>query len=89
MIILWQFEECEDSQPVRARLTELAVDFICVNAPKGHSEKDDVMRRLFGSAQTPALWDTQSGMLAQGQRQCLNYVNEKFRRHVQPVTAGA
>jgi hypothetical protein len=78
MIILWQFEDCEDSQPVRARLTALAVDFVAINAPEGHPEKDAVMKKLFGSARTPALWDTQTGALVQGERACLEYVGQAF-----------
>ncbi len=75
MIILWQFEECENSQPVRAWLTKLGVDFIAINAPEGHPEKDVVMEKLFRSAQTPALWDTRTGALVQGERACLEYIN--------------
>jgi len=57
-------------------MTELAADFIAVNAPEGHPEKDQVMARLFGSAKTPALWDTRSGALVQGRDACLAYVNK-------------
>ena len=74
MIILWQFEECENSQPVRAKLTEMAIDFIAVNAPAGHREKDLVMEKLFGSNKTPAIWNTQTGDLIQGREECIDYV---------------
>jgi len=76
MIVLWQFEDCENSEPVRTRLTAQGVDFIAINAPKGHPEKDRMMRKLFGSAKTPALWDTQSGRLAQGTAKCLRLLDE-------------
>ncbi|MCE5280183.1 MAG: glutaredoxin domain-containing protein [Planctomycetaceae bacterium] len=79
MLVLFQFEECENSQPVRRRLTELGVDFVSINAPQGHPEKDQVMTRLFGSAKTPALWDTRTGALVQGEQSCLEYVNEHWR----------
>ena len=82
MIILWQFEDCENSQPVRALLTELAADFVAINAPQGHGEKDCVMQKLFGSAKTPALWDTRTGELVQGQQECLDYIHERV---VQPA----
>lgn len=79
MIVLWQFEECEHSQPVRQELTRLGVDYVAVNAPKGRPEKDEIMVKLFGSAKTPALWDTQTGQLVQGQRQCIQYVRMKHQ----------
>lgn len=75
MIVLFQFEDCEDSQPVRRRLTELAVDFVAIDASEGHPEKDQVMVKLFGSARTPALWDTRTGALVEGREACLAYVN--------------
>ena len=74
MIILWQFEECGNSRPVRERLTEWGMDFVAINAPEGHPEKDHVMRKLFGSAKTPALWDTRTGALVQGQQECIDYL---------------
>ncbi|MCE5327092.1 MAG: hypothetical protein LLG01_11840 [Planctomycetaceae bacterium] len=75
MIILFQFEGCESSQPVRQRLTELAIDFIAVNAPEKHPEKDQVMVKLFGSAKTPALWDTMAGALVMGREECLKHLD--------------
>lgn len=78
MLVLWQFEQCEDSAPVRARLTELAIDFIAINAPQGHAEKDEVMKRLFGSAKTPSLWDTQTGKLLQGRDRCIDYLQSEY-----------
>jgi poly(3-hydroxybutyrate) depolymerase len=77
MLVLWQFEECEHSQPVRAKLTELGIDFIAINAPEGLPEKDAVMVALFGSAETPAMWDTQTGALVQGEGNCLEYLERK------------
>lgn len=74
MIILFQFEQCPDTFAVRRKLTARAIDFIVVNAPPGHPEKDDVMMKLFGSAEVPALWDTRTGALIQGERECEDYV---------------
>lgn len=83
MLIFWQFEECENSAPVRARLTELGLDFVAINAPRGHPEKDQVMEKLFGSARTPAIWDTQTGRLLSGTSRCLSYIEEQFVRKTQ------
>jgi glutaredoxin len=78
MIVLWQFEGCPYCANVRSRMTELALDCISVNAPEGHPEKDDVMDKLFGSAKVPAIWDTQTGTLLQGDRPCLDYLNDRY-----------
>lgn len=68
MLVLWQFEECEHSRPVRQRLTEMRLDYVAVNAPPGgHQEKDAVMDKLFGNSKTPSLWDTRTGALLQGE----------------------
>ncbi|MFB3892713.1 MAG: hypothetical protein ACE15C_11895 [Phycisphaerae bacterium] len=37
-------------------------------------EKDSIMLKLFGSARTPAIWDTRTGALVQGERECLDYL---------------
>ena len=80
MIVLWQFEECENSQPVRALLTEQGVDFVAINAPHGLPHKDEVMNKLFGSPRTPAIWDTQTGELRQGTAECINYIRGRYSR---------
>lgn len=79
MIILFQFEKCPDCIKVRHCLTELAIDYVSVNAPKGHPEKDQVMEKLFGSAKVPALWDTTTGKLVQGSQGCLDYLDKVYR----------
>lgn len=74
MLVVWQFEGCPFCQRLRQRLSELAVDYVAVNAPHGQPEKDEVMRRLFPSAKVPALWDTHASRLVQGPEACLRYV---------------
>ena len=78
MLVLWQFEECEHSRPVRRRLTEMGLDFVAVNAPAGYPEKDVVMRKLFGNSQVPALWDTRTGVLLQGESHIIDYVEDHY-----------
>jgi hypothetical protein len=78
MIVLWQFEECEHSQPVRQLMTQLGVDFVAISAPSGHPEKDGVMERLFGNSETPALWDTRTGVLLQGTTAICRYLESSY-----------
>lgn len=78
MIILFQFEQCEHSRPVRVKLTELAVDFVAINAPPGHPEKDALMERLFGNNHTPGLWETDTGTLLTGEKPILEWIDEYY-----------
>jgi glutathione S-transferase len=84
MLVLWQYEECAHSVPVRQRLTDLGLDYVAVNAPRGHPEKDPVMERLFGNAKTPSLWDTRTGVLLQGDTTICDYLDAKYA----PVIGG-
>ena len=78
MLVVWQFERCPNCQRFRDVLTELCLDFLAVNAPRGHPEKDDVMLKLFRTAQVPALWDTLTGELVQGEAECIQYVRSAY-----------
>jgi glutaredoxin len=82
MLVLWQFEQCEHSKPVRKKLTELGLDFVAINAPGNHPEKDAVMTRLFGNHTTPALWDTRTGALLQGTREVGDYIESRYGHEV-------
>ena len=84
MLVLWQFEQCEHSRPVRRRMTQLALDFVSVNAPQGHPEKDAVMEKLFGNSKTPSLWDTRTGVLLQGEDQICEYLDEIYGGVAEP-----
>ena len=77
MLVLWQFEECPHSRVVRKRLSEMALDYISVNAPPGHAEKDSVMEKLFGNSKAPSLWDTRTGALVQGEDAIGEYLQQQ------------
>jgi len=78
MLVLWQFERCPNCRRFRDVLTELCLDFVAVNAPRDHPEKDDVMLKLFPTAKVPALWNTMTGELIQGEARCIEYARATF-----------
>ncbi|MBI3911579.1 MAG: hypothetical protein HY320_11695 [Armatimonadetes bacterium] len=51
---------------------------MAVNAPPGRPEKDRVMQALFGSSITPALWDTRTGELLQGEEAINSYLDRPY-----------
>lgn len=59
MIILWQFEDCPYSKKVREKLTELNLDFVCINAAKDSKAKKDFLEDCCGKGQVPFIMDTE------------------------------
>jgi glutaredoxin len=58
MLELYQKESCPYCQKVRAKLTELDLDYICRNVRDGNSKKTELLVKLGGMAQVPFLIDT-------------------------------
>lgn len=59
MLELYQFESCPFCQKVRQKMTELDLDYICRNVPKG-SDSRELLRELGGKEQVPFLVDNSS-----------------------------
>lgn len=60
MLELFQFEQCPYCQKVREKLTELDLDYICRNVPKGSGTRE-LLKDLGGKEQVPFLVDTTGG----------------------------
>ena len=56
----------------------MALDFVAVNAPPQHPEKDRVMEKLFGNGKVPAMWDTRTGELLQGEERIGEYLEGEY-----------
>jgi glutathione S-transferase len=78
MLELYQYESCPFCRPVRQRLSELALDFICRNAPPGHPEKDKPLIALSGDRKVPFLVDADAGVYLFGPEAILAYLDEKY-----------
>jgi len=55
-IVLYQAEWCPYCARVRSKLTDLQLDYTCVNVPRAHSERGIVME-VSGQTSIPVLVD--------------------------------
>ncbi len=78
MIVMWQFEQCPYCQKARRKVTGLTLDCVMVSAPQGCQEKDKVLEKLFDSVKVPAIWDTRTGALVQGNQQVCDYLDKQY-----------
>ncbi len=65
----------------------MALDYVAVNAPPQHPEKDRVMEKLFGNSKVPSMWDTRTGELLQGEEQIGEYLEGEYGRTTQAKAA--
>jgi len=75
MLELYQKEACPYCQKVRAKLTELDLDYICRNVRDGGSKKAELLTKLGGMVQVPFLVDTQ--------RNVAMYESEDIIKHLE------
>lgn len=61
MLELYQYENCPFCARVRQRMTELELDYIIRNVPRG-SKKRAFLRELGGKEQVPFLVDQKNGV---------------------------
>ena len=55
-VVLYQAEWCPYCARVRAKLTEMLLDYKCVNVPHDHEERTQ-LRELFGVTGIPSMID--------------------------------
>lgn len=77
MIELYQFEQCPYCAKVRTALTELEVDYIIRNVPKG-SPKRDFLQKLGGQQQVPFMVDQDAGVMMYESDDIIAYLQEKY-----------
>jgi glutathione S-transferase len=78
MLELYQYESCPFCRPVRQKLTELGLDYICRNAPPGRPDKDKPLIALSGSKKVPFLVDPDRGVYLGNLDAILNYLDETY-----------
>ena len=84
MLELWQTEWCPASRRVRARLTELGIDYVTRQVPVDKDERT-LLRQRIGSDTIPALV-LGDGTVAIGEETILGYLDE---RNTEPPGAEA
>jgi glutathione S-transferase len=78
MLELYQYESCPYCQVVRRKLSELAVDYICRNAPPGRPDKDKPLIALSGDRKVPFLVNPDEGVYLSDTGAILKYLDERF-----------
>ena len=76
MLELWQTEWCPASQRIRARLTELGVDYVTRQVPVDKQQRS-ALRQKTGSDTIPALV-THDGAVAIGEEAIRRYLDEQI-----------
>lgn len=77
MLELYQYEACPFCMRVRQRMTELELDYIIRNVPRG-SQKRQFLRELGGKEQVPFLVDQQRGVRMYESEDIIAYLNEHY-----------
>lgn len=77
MLELYQFEHCPYCAKVRAKLSELELDYIARSAPKG-SKKRDFLVALGGKEQVPFLVDQDRGVMMYESDDIIQYLEEYY-----------
>lgn len=77
MLELYQFESCPFCAKVRQVMTELQLDYICRNVPKG-SQKRDIVSHLGGQDMVPFLVDLDKGIKMYESDDIIAYLREHY-----------
>lgn len=78
MLELYQKEGCPYCQKVRAKMTELDLDYICRNVRDGNSNKGALLEKLGGEVQVPFLVDTDNNVAMYESDDIIKYLEEKY-----------
>jgi len=78
MLELYQKEGCPYCQKVRAKMTELDLDYVCRNVRDGSSKKGVLLEKLGGMIQVPFLIDTDNNVSMYESDDIVKYLEEKY-----------
>ena len=78
MLELYQFEGCPFCAKVRAKLTELGLDYICRNAPPGRPDKDKPLLALSGGTKVPFLVNPDKGVYLKDADRIVAYLEQEY-----------
>lgn len=82
MLELYQFEQCPYCSKVRAKMTELELDYIIRNVPSG-SAKRAFLEELGGKQQVPFLVDQDRGVRMYESDDIIRYLEEHYSKNNQ------
>ena len=75
-IVLYQAEWCSYCARVRAKLTDLLLDYKVINVPEDHAERTTV-KALFGATGIPSMADGEV-KIADDDDAIIDYLEEKY-----------
>lgn len=78
MLELYQKEGCPYCQRVRAKMTELDLDYICRNVRDGGSRKAELLTKLGGMVQVPFLVDTTRNVAMYESEDIIKYLEKNY-----------
>ena len=78
MLELYQKEGCPYCQKVRAKMTELDLDYICRNVRSEGSKKEALLTKLGGMVQVPFLLDTENNVAMYESEDIIKYLEGKY-----------
>jgi glutathione S-transferase len=78
MLELYQKEGCPYCQKVRAKMTDLDLDYICRNVRDDDSAKAELLAKLGGEVQVPFLVDTETGVTLYESADIIKYLIENY-----------
>lgn len=78
MLELYQKEGCPYCQKVRAKMTELDLDYICRNVRDENSKKEALITKLGGKVQVPFLVDTDKDVSMYESEDIIKYLEENY-----------
>ncbi|NKE70256.1 glutathione S-transferase N-terminal domain-containing protein [Candidatus Manganitrophus noduliformans] len=80
MLELYQFEECPYCQIVRARLTDLGIDYLIRNEPRD-KQKRERLQRISGQKGVPTLVDPERGVvIPDDDEKIIRYLEEQYQK---------
>jgi glutaredoxin 3 len=77
-IVLYQTEWCPYCARVRARMTDLLLDYKIVNVPRSHAERA-LLNELFGMTGVPSMIDGET-KIADDDDAIIAYLEQKYAR---------
>ena len=80
MYELYQLEECPFSQKVRARMTDLGIDYMIRNVPRDKEKRERLMK-VSGQKGVPTLVDPEKNIIiADDEEKIINFINQQHQK---------
>lgn len=79
MLKLYQSEWCPYCARVRAKMTELGINYICINVPQAKSDRKELIE-ISGQAGIPTLVCEDGTVIADDDDKIIEYLEKHYRK---------